>query len=49
VEALKAHPYLNATVDEEGQEIILKKYYNIGIAVATEDGLIVPVVKGADQ
>ena len=49
VEALKAHPYLNATVDEEGQEIILKKYYNIGIAVATEDGLIAPVVKGADQ
>lgn len=49
VEALKAHPYLNATVDEEGQEIMLKKYYNIGIAVATEDGPIVPVVKGADQ
>ncbi|MGD0056521.1 MAG: dihydrolipoamide acetyltransferase family protein [Methanomassiliicoccales archaeon] len=49
VESLKAHPYLNATLDEEGQEIILKKYYNIGIAVATEDGLIVPVIKGADQ
>jgi pyruvate dehydrogenase E2 component (dihydrolipoamide acetyltransferase) len=49
VEALKAHPYLNSTLDEEGQQIILKKYYNIGIAVATDDGLIVPVVKGADQ
>ncbi|MBM4237626.1 MAG: 2-oxo acid dehydrogenase subunit E2, partial [Euryarchaeota archaeon] len=49
VEALKAHPYLNATVDEEGEEIVLKKYYNIGIAVATDDGLIVPVVKAADQ
>jgi pyruvate dehydrogenase E2 component (dihydrolipoamide acetyltransferase) len=49
VEALKEHPYLNSTMDEENQEIILKKYYNIGIAVAAEDGLIVPVVKGADQ
>lgn len=49
VEALKSHPYLNSTVDEEAQQVILKKYYNIGIAVATEDGLIVPVVKGADQ
>ena len=49
VEALKAHPYLNSSLDEEAQEIILKKYYNIGIAVATEDGLIVPVIKGADQ
>ena len=49
VEALKEHPYLNSTMDDENQEIILKKYYNIGIAVAAEDGLIVPVVKGADQ
>jgi pyruvate dehydrogenase E2 component (dihydrolipoamide acetyltransferase) len=49
VEALKEHPYLNSTMDDESQEIILKKYYNIGIAVAAEDGLIVPVVKGADQ
>ncbi len=49
VESLKAHPYLNATLNEEGEEIILKKYYNIGIAVATEDGLIVPVLKGAEQ
>ncbi|MBI2541415.1 2-oxo acid dehydrogenase subunit E2 [Candidatus Woesearchaeota archaeon] len=43
---LKEHPYLNASL--EGEEIILKKYYNIGIAVDTEDGLFVPVVKGAD-
>ena len=43
---LKEHPYLNASLEEE--EIVLKKYYNIGIAVDTEDGLIVPVVKGAD-
>jgi pyruvate dehydrogenase E2 component (dihydrolipoamide acetyltransferase) len=48
VEALKLHPMLNATVDEESEEIIVKKYYNIGIAVDVPDGLIVPVVKGAD-
>ena len=42
---LKEHPYLNASL--EGEEIILKKYYNIGVAVDTEEGLIVPVVKGA--
>jgi pyruvate dehydrogenase E2 component (dihydrolipoamide acetyltransferase) len=47
IEGLKAHPYLNATI--EGEEIVLKKYFNIGVAVDTPDGLIVPVVKGADQ
>jgi len=49
VEALKMHPYLNSTLDEDEEEIILKKYYNISIAVATEEGLIVLVIKGADQ
>jgi len=49
VAALKKHPYLNAELDEETQEILLKKYYNIGVAVATDDGLLVPVIKGADQ
>lgn len=49
IHALKDFPYLNSTFDEEKQEMILKKYYNIGIAVDTEDGLIVPVVKDADQ
>src|SRR3989344_317134 len=48
VNALKEHPYLNATLDEDNQEIILKKYYNIGIAVDTDDGLIVPVIKRAE-
>jgi pyruvate dehydrogenase E2 component (dihydrolipoamide acetyltransferase) len=48
IAALKQHPYLNATLDEEHEEIILKKYYNIGVAVDTPDGLLVPVVKGAD-
>ncbi len=49
VKALQAHPYMNAMLDDEHEEIILKKYYNIGIAVDTPDGLIVPVIKGADQ
>ncbi|MGA2532690.1 MAG: dihydrolipoamide acetyltransferase family protein [Candidatus Aminicenantales bacterium] len=49
VEALKLHPTLNAMLDEEEQEIVVKKYYNIGIAVDVPDGLIVPVVKMADQ
>ena len=47
--ALKAHPYLNASLDESAEEIVLKRYYNIGIAVDTSDGLIVFVVKEADQ
>ena len=48
VEALKRHPMLNSSLDDEEEEIIVKKYYNIGIAVDVPDGLIVPVVKGAD-
>jgi len=46
--ALKKHPYLNASLDEEAGEVVLKGYYNIGIAVAIEGGLIVPVIKNAD-
>ena len=49
IAALKAHPYFNASLDEETQEIILKKYYNLGIAVDTSDGLIVFVIKEADR
>jgi pyruvate dehydrogenase E2 component (dihydrolipoamide acetyltransferase) len=49
VAALKDYPYLNASLDEDNGEIILKSYYNIGIAVATDDGLMVPVVKNVDQ
>lgn len=48
-EALKKHPFLNAMLDEENREIIMRKYYNIGIAVDTEAGLMVPVLKGADR
>ena len=47
--ALKAHPYFNATLDEDAEEIVLKKYYNIGIAVDTSDGLMVFVIKEADR
>ncbi|MEM3364195.1 MAG: dihydrolipoamide acetyltransferase family protein [Candidatus Micrarchaeia archaeon] len=46
--ALKRHPWLNSTIDEHTNEFVIKKYYNIGIAVDTEDGLIVPVVKDVD-
>ncbi len=47
--ALKQHPYLNASLDSEKNEITLKRYYNIGIAVDTPDGLMVPVIKNADR
>jgi pyruvate dehydrogenase E2 component (dihydrolipoamide acetyltransferase) len=48
VEALRGHPYVNASIDLEREEITLHGDYNIGIATATPDGLIVPVVHGAD-
>jgi pyruvate dehydrogenase E2 component (dihydrolipoamide acetyltransferase) len=49
IDALKAHPYLNATLDDEREEILLKKFYNIGIAVDTVDGLMVFAIKQADR
>jgi 2-oxoglutarate dehydrogenase complex dihydrolipoamide succinyltransferase (E2) component len=49
VAALKSHPILNASMDDEKGEIVIKKYYNIGIAVDTDRGLIVPVLKDADK
>jgi pyruvate dehydrogenase E2 component (dihydrolipoamide acetyltransferase) len=49
VAVLKQYPMFNATVDEEAGEILLKRYYNIGVAVDTPEGLIVPVVHDADQ
>ena len=49
VAALREYPILNASLDEETQEIVYKKYYNIGIATDTEAGLIVPVVRDADR
>jgi|TARA_Y100000310_G_scaffold93932_1_gene91536 pyruvate dehydrogenase E2 component (dihydrolipoamide acetyltransferase) len=47
IQALKKHPYVASSV--EGEEIIIKKYYNIGVAVDTPEGLMVPVIKGADK
>ncbi len=47
IAGLVEHPYLNATLDDENEEIILKKYYNIGVATDTPEGLMVPVVKNA--
>lgn len=43
--ALVAYPLLNASMDEEKGEIVVKKYHNIGVAVMTDDGLMVPVVR----
>lgn len=47
VGALKAYPRLNAEI--QGDEMVLKHYYDIGIAVGVEDGLVVPVVRDADR
>jgi 2-oxoglutarate dehydrogenase E2 component (dihydrolipoamide succinyltransferase) len=45
--ALKAFPQVNAEID--GDEIVLKHYYDIGMAIGAEDGLVVPVVRNADR
>lgn len=47
--ALRQFPKFNASIDMENEEMILKKYVNIGIAVDTEKGLLVPVIRNADQ
>jgi pyruvate dehydrogenase E2 component (dihydrolipoyllysine-residue acetyltransferase) len=49
VETLKRHPQFNASLDETTNDIVLKEYFHIGIAVDTEQGLIVPVIRNADQ
>ena len=49
VAALKAFPQFNASLDGSGEKLILKKYFHIGIAVDTPDGLVVPVIRDADQ
>lgn len=49
VAALQKYPNFNASIQPDYQHVVLKKYYNIGIAVETEEGLMVPVLKDADQ
>jgi len=48
VDTLKKHSAFNSSLDEVSQEIVLKEYYHIGIAVDTEAGLIVPVIRDVD-
>ena len=47
--ALKEYPFFNASYDEVKEQMVYKKFYNIGMAVDTKDGLIVPNIKDADQ
>jgi pyruvate dehydrogenase E2 component (dihydrolipoamide acetyltransferase) len=47
--ALRRHPMLNASLDEQNEQIVYKEYVNLGIAVDTPRGLVVPVVRNADQ
>ncbi len=49
VAAVREFPVLNASIDDENNEIIYKKYYHIGIAADTDNGLVVPVVKDSDR
>ncbi|NLN12754.1 MAG: dihydrolipoyllysine-residue acetyltransferase [Arcobacter skirrowii] len=47
--ALKIHPKFNSSLSSDGQELIMKEYYNIGVAVDTPNGLLVPVIKDVDK
>jgi pyruvate dehydrogenase E2 component (dihydrolipoamide acetyltransferase) len=49
VTALRQHPHFNSSLDRSGESLVVKKYYNIGVAVDTPDGLVVPVVRDADR
>jgi len=49
VEVLKKYPAFNSSLDEASEEIVFKKYYHIGIAVDTELGLLVPVIRDVDK
>jgi len=49
VAALEAFPKFNASLDADGENLVLKKYFHIGIAVDTPDGLVVPVIRDCDQ
>jgi pyruvate dehydrogenase E2 component (dihydrolipoamide acetyltransferase) len=49
VKTLQEHPLFNASIDETGANVVFKEYFHIGIAVDTEQGLIVPVIRDADK
>ena len=49
VDALKKYPQFNSSITSDYSHLIVKKYYHIGIAVETDDGLVVPVLKDADR
>ncbi len=49
IAALREFPMLNASIDDQAGEIVYKKYFNIGFAADTPNGLLVPVIKNADQ
>ena len=49
VSVLKQYPRFNASLDATGENLIIKKYYNLGVAVDTPDGLVVPVVRNVDR
>jgi len=49
VASLKAFPHFNASLDASGENLVMKKYYHIGVAVDTPDGLVVPVIRDVDK
>ena len=49
VQVLKNHPNFNASLDEKGENLVIKKYFNLGIAVDTPNGLVVPVVRDVSK
>jgi pyruvate dehydrogenase E2 component (dihydrolipoamide acetyltransferase) len=49
IAALKKHPIFNSSIDEAAGELVLKDYFHLGLAVDTEQGLIVPVIRDVDK